>query len=259
MSRTTAYPSFPYGILEVKTAFGLTPPLWVDNLIATGWIQPVAKFSKFQNTVATFYPEKIRTQPHWMCALPAPSVVAMVEGCKSTEAKAPPLLQHSMVKESSPLTVGHAVSAVPPPTRSSLSVKDNPTANKSGKLLITNLQKTKVEPKTYFANERTFIQWLGASILLVTLSIALSSIGGDSKIVGIIFVPVALIFMFYALGIYYWRLKKIDNRVTGRYDDPYGPWLLTLLLSTALVATETALYMQSTPSSLKGTNSLSTR
>ena len=31
----------------------------------------------------------------------------------------------------------------------------------------------KVEPKTFFANERTFIQWFGAALLMVTLSMAL--------------------------------------------------------------------------------------
>lgn len=31
----------------------------------------------------------------------------------------------------------------------------------------------RVEPKTFFANERTFIQWLGAAILLLTLSSAM--------------------------------------------------------------------------------------
>jgi len=50
----------------------------------------------------------------------------------------------------------------------------------------------KIEPKTFFANERTFIQWLSAATLLVTLSILL--LGSDltyARTCGFVVMPVA--------------------------------------------------------------------
>lgn len=64
----------------------------------------------------------------------------------------------------------------------------------------SNLQRTKVEPKTYFANERTFIQWMSAAILIATFSSAIMTINDTARIAGTLFVPVAFFFMFYALG-----------------------------------------------------------
>ncbi|KAK3264827.1 hypothetical protein CYMTET_26456, partial [Cymbomonas tetramitiformis] len=50
----------------------------------------------------------------------------------------------------------------------------------------------KIEPKTYFANERTFIQWLSAAALLVSLSIILVGEGGDTaRTCGFLVMPVA--------------------------------------------------------------------
>ena len=77
-------------------------------------------------------------------------------------------------------------------------------------------------PPRYFANERTFIQWLSAAILLVTLSTAIMTFDQTARVVGTIFAPVALAFMYYALGVYQWRLKKINARDGSRFDDPYG-------------------------------------
>ena len=106
----------------------------------------------------------------------------------------------------------------------------------------TNLKRVKVEPKTYFANERTFIQWLSSAILLVTMSTAVMSLNDTARVAGTVFVPVSLIFMFYALGVYYWRLGKINSRDGSRYDDPYGPVLLTVLLSIAIVVTVSVIW-----------------
>jgi uncharacterized membrane protein YidH (DUF202 family) len=54
-----------------------------------------------------------------------------------------------------------------------IGVRLTPLSLEPPQLKKTNLQRTKIEPKTFFANERTFIQWLSAAILLVTLSTAI--------------------------------------------------------------------------------------
>lgn len=71
-------------------------------------------------------------------------------------------------------------------------------------------KRVKVEPKTFFANERTFIQWLTAAILLLTLGSALIDLGSsDARLTGFIIIPVAFFVMMYALTMYYVSIMYI--------------------------------------------------
>jgi hypothetical protein len=46
--------------------------------------------------------------------------------------------------------------------------------------------------------------------------------------------PVALIFIVYPLSIYVWRNDQIRGREASRWDDPWGPVVITVLLIFAL-------------------------
>lgn len=74
----------------------------------------------------------------------------------------------------------------------------------------------KIEPKTYFANERTYLQWFNAATLLGSIALALINVGGRSVVVGILFLPVAVCLMCYALWAFQRRLHNIHERL------PYG-------------------------------------
>ena len=53
----------------------------------------------------------------------------------------------------------------------------------------------RIEPKTYFANERTFIQWLSSALLLVTLSLALIGFGGTARFIGWVIFSLAFLYV----------------------------------------------------------------
>ena len=60
----------------------------------------------------------------------------------------------------------------------------------------------KVEPKVFFANERTFLAWLHCSVLLAGASIAIMSFAETNmagQLYGVILLPVAIAFMTYAM------------------------------------------------------------
>ena len=99
----------------------------------------------------------------------------------------------------------------------------------------------RIEPKTYFANERTFLSWLH-------MAVTLGSIGGFKFIMdnkgcperqkweqygGIVMIAVAIIFILYALRLYMWRSKMIRERRMGPFDDRFGPFALSLILFIA--------------------------
>jgi hypothetical protein len=62
----------------------------------------------------------------------------------------------------------------------------------------------KVEPKVFFANERTFLAWMHIAIILAGASIAILAFSdgnqnASSQIYGIIMLPVAVAFIVYAM------------------------------------------------------------
>jgi uncharacterized membrane protein YidH (DUF202 family) len=119
----------------------------------------------------------------------------------------------------------------------------------------------KIEPKTFFANERTLLQWLSMSTLLLFLSLGLLSFqagspsdtinlfrGQNTRVVtegkarqkrkitasdtcGLALAPVAILFMIYALFTYLVRANRIVKREPStRYDDIFGPSALVSVL-----------------------------
>ncbi len=62
----------------------------------------------------------------------------------------------------------------------------------------------KVEPKVFFANERTFLAWMHISIILAGASIAILAFSGTnespgSQIYGVVMLPVAVAFIIYSM------------------------------------------------------------
>jgi hypothetical protein len=60
----------------------------------------------------------------------------------------------------------------------------------------------KIEPKVFFANERTFLAWLHASVLLAGASVAIVAFADSnpwSQLYGIILLPVAIAFILYSM------------------------------------------------------------
>lgn len=108
----------------------------------------------------------------------------------------------------------------------------------------------RVEPKSYFANERTFLSWCsmattmgGVSSAMVGLSI---SAAGSSEgrlisrktvdLVSAVYVPVAIIMILYALFTYEWRSRFMHKKQVGFFDDKVGPITLACIVMITLVA-----------------------
>ena len=116
----------------------------------------------------------------------------------------------------------------------------------------------KVEPKTLFANERTYLQWMQAGVLLTSLSLGLLSFEGEASRSGYFMAPIAVLVMGwstlrcpcskYCIDLcevlylrvdcrYYIRAKAIENHEKDGYFDPYGPPVLAGLLTVVILLT----------------------
>mmetsp|Transcript_19641 Transcript_19641/g.32197 ORF Transcript_19641/g.32197 Transcript_19641/m.32197 type:complete len:1073 (-) Transcript_19641:9-3227(-) len=99
---------------------------------------------------------------------------------------------------------------------------------------IASKQRLRVEPKSHFANERTFIQWISAALLFITFSQLLYILGssnpaiqGQTAIAGTWMIAMSLFIAVYALVIYYRRVYLMQNGKPYGYADFFGPGLLT--------------------------------
>lgn len=95
---------------------------------------------------------------------------------------------------------------------------------------------TRVEPKVFFANERTFLSYLNFTVILGGLAIGLLNFGDNvGRISAGLFTLVAMATMVYALITFHWRARSIRMRGQGGFDDRLGPTVLAGALLAAVV------------------------
>ncbi|EHA48354.1 vacuolar transporter chaperone 1 [Pyricularia oryzae 70-15] len=95
---------------------------------------------------------------------------------------------------------------------------------------------TRVEPKVFFANERTFLSWLNFTVVLGALAVGMLNFGDRPAFISsIMFTLVAMFTMGYALWQYHWRAATIRKRGQAGFDDRFGPTMLAIILFLAVV------------------------
>lgn len=96
----------------------------------------------------------------------------------------------------------------------------------------------RIEPKVYFAAERTFLSWLSIGMLLGFTASALLNYGNKSALTAAIgFFITALFTMSYAIYTYVWRTIQIRAKQPVGYKDEYGVNLICFFLFASTFAT----------------------
>lgn len=92
----------------------------------------------------------------------------------------------------------------------------------------------RVEPKTYFATERTFLRWLEFSVYISSISVGLMTYADpeDQTIFWTvtIFTFTALLSIAYSAWLFVVRVKLIRKKAAVDYHDSLGPTILGSLL-----------------------------
>ncbi|KAG0006339.1 vacuolar transporter chaperone [Entomortierella chlamydospora] len=118
----------------------------------------------------------------------------------------------------------------------------------------------KIEPKIFFANERTFLNWLQFSVLLGSISLTLLNFGNYmTRVSGAVLTVITLLAMLYALGVFHVRLSNILSANPNRqFHDRIGPTVLCVFLFGAYFLNFYTKFIQTNNSPSKATTTGST-
>ncbi|KAG2351969.1 SPX-domain-containing protein [Suillus spraguei] len=97
----------------------------------------------------------------------------------------------------------------------------------------------RIEPKVYFANERTFLKWLSFAVLIGSIATTLLNFVPADDPRGLmsaaLFTLAALLAIAYSAIIFVYRALRLRERsAEGLYYDKYGPTILCFVLLAAL-------------------------
>ncbi|KAI9245168.1 VTC domain-containing protein [Sporodiniella umbellata] len=266
---------FPYAILETKlqTHLGQETPAWLTALLDSHLVYEVPRFSKYIHGAAILFKDKISVDPYWLEDFSKDirkKSMANIGLTRSQSSK--PLINGHHRQSLLSMYEKELESQKTPKTknltnlftltgtfRKSTSSQNDGTERKKGVLnstvwsgaFLKKKQKDeesilprvrgglvkKTEPKTFFANERTFISWLQFCALLLTVALNLLNNGDTiSRGIGATFIIIGAVLCLYALFRYQIRSYQLrTHRNLVRYDDIWGPTILCILLVTALI------------------------
>ncbi|CAH6718724.1 vacuolar transporter chaperone 4 [[Candida] jaroonii] len=96
----------------------------------------------------------------------------------------------------------------------------------------------RIEPKVYFAAERTFLSWLSIGMILSATTTTLLNYGTKSALTAaIMFFICALVTFVYSIFMYVWRTMMIRQKKAVLYADQIGPNLICGLLALSVFVT----------------------
>jgi len=203
---------FPYQILEVKLAGENieNPPEWIDELLKSDLVIEQPFFSKFLHASYIFFNHKCQKTPIWF------------ETNKEE-------FENSIRKYSRNDRIINISSGSP--NREQAASRWCGWCRPSSSREVSFPMR--IEPKTFFANERTFLQWFNASAFLASVGMALLGIGEWGM--GITMMTIATGVIGYSNYIYRRRGIGLVNRVDIGYHDKYGPYILSLVMVGGLI------------------------
>lgn len=261
--------------VKLQTSLGQEPPQWVRDLVSSHLVEAVPKFSKFIHGTAVLLPEMVKLIPFWLPQMDVdirkPSQQSYgierpvsqgtgvdLEG-GNTGSVHFQAATHPHANENTRLLTGsgdHSPNASTTDAHLSLVGKAVAWARKAfaldvqvgtepdGTVYLENIKlppgKTlcvpvRIEPKVYFANERTFLAWVEIGILLSAVAGGLLNYGNDIAVQASIgFFLVAFGTIVYAIFIYLHRMHAIRNKLAIRYDDQIGPLVICVALAAAI-------------------------
>lgn len=220
---------FPHAILEVKTqGIDESKPTWLEDILNSTYVEHVYKFSKFLHGIAILY--NVKDIPYWLPQM-------------KTDIRKDPFINirnrkkfnnDELILVSSQTDCCKSIELTNSIESNNLKF-DNRTNNNNNTDFRISIP-VRVEPKVFFANERTFLSWVQFAIFLGGIGTAMLGLENyKANLCGSLLIGVAIIFALYALHLFFWRAERIRQKDPGPYDDTKGPLILVGVFILALL------------------------
>lgn len=261
--------------VKLQTQMGQEPPQWVKEMVSSHLVEAVPKFSKFIHGCSTLLPEMVNLIPFWQPQMSVDirkpkhdasyGIISkhrlLNEGGQLDEEEFignSNNINNSMTDygsvsiDESNNRIEHSPSVqhkgllgpiinwyqnVTKPDHSFNKVPDGTVfettfrAPKGKKIAVP----VRVEPKVYFATERTFLSWLSISLIFGATGHTLMNYGDVvSLITAGCFYLTAIMTIIYSSGTYIFRVYSIRNKSAVRYDDQIGPTMICTALALSV-------------------------
>ena len=221
---------FPHAVLEVKLQIdeGSKTPEWVTELIESGMLMEVHKFSKFIHGCAVLLPDEVRAVPYWIDDKSlVESIIQsgsrrILDGWTDRDDEDQSLPFENQVRNTKVPRLVYSKDRIDVVRTSS----HNPCLENENCRWATqvdledSIRGQKSEPKLFFASERNFILWLHISVMLSSIATALlafsSEKSGGAALIALMMLPVSLFLIIYSLRTFFWRNTLIRERRAGR-------------------------------------------
>jgi len=116
-----------------------------------------------------------------------------------------------------------------------------------------------VDPKVFFANERTYLHWLNVSVTIGSIGSALLGLSGIAtsqsageggfdalRTIGLLMLAIAILFCGHAMYQYRRRGKLLRQHSGTGYDDSNAPAILSFVLIVAMGAIYSSYLLRTT-------------
>lgn len=242
---------FPHAVLEIKLQLKEEDdtPTWLVDLINSGMLVEKHKFSKYIQGCASIIPASVSAFPYW---IDDPSLQASIAATRNIPPNDRSQEKYKIFVNESSSSKSNATSRDKTLNKIRRSIEGSQPHNGCTTALkkkafscvsylgfhFETYDSAVSEPKIFMANERTFISWLSMATILTSISIAVLAFSENksfSMLYGLALLPIAFLFVIYALNTYIWRGKNIRNKASIRWDDPHGPIYITCAMIVALV------------------------
>ncbi len=188
--------------MEVKLAGLAENPPWVQDMLEQCQVTQVYKFSKFQHAMAFLHSDKLEVLPHWFpdfAALNATPGTPMRRGSEGTEGS------YSLARVLDSQEEPHAT-AFDPANVCSKRVDKTSFGHK-----VRNMRL--LEPKSFFANERTFLHYVRHGIFVLLLIHFLPQVGSETlRTWSFVFAPALTTYFVWCWATYRKRAESIRLR-----------------------------------------------
>jgi SPX domain protein involved in polyphosphate accumulation/uncharacterized membrane protein YidH (DUF202 family) len=254
---------FPHAVLEIKLQLEdeSQTPAWVTELLNSGMLLEVHKFSKFIHGCSVLMPEDVIAVPYWVDDATLQQSISQSGAQRILEkSEGANQLYSQLLPHDKSGAKRHVVSALDKPNGTkqirAINLDRDPEDVEDGGepddrcaeffsqycewasgWEAAHMTGQKVEPKVFFANERTFITWMQMSVTISSISVgvlAFTKKDSRAQYFALSLLPLALLFVIYAVRQFTWRAEKIRTRDVSRWDDALGPVFLTSVLIVAL-------------------------